>query len=131
MTNHISILADSLTGTKDRAEKYGDPKPFFDRASAIASLILGTPVTSYEISVIQHAMVLARMHANRDALGFYTDAISYMALAADYATVDQNMPKTPASPPARPAPPPLDPGRFQRMTDLGGTSIGPGGKPLG
>lgn len=67
----------------ERGADYGGIEENFDRIAKIASEIIGTPITAYEIAMILVATKLARMAGARDKRDNYLDAINYLAFAAE------------------------------------------------
>ena len=86
MALHVDILIDTARVLKDRTEQYGSPSEAYQRAAAIASVLLGKQLTHYDIVMIMHAVKLSRMVTGRDNIDHYEDAINYLAFAAEFAT---------------------------------------------
>ena len=70
----------------DRGAQYGDMKATLTRQAKIATLILGKPVTPYEVAMILHAVKLGRLEGRRNKADTYIDGINYFAFAASFAT---------------------------------------------
>jgi hypothetical protein len=70
----------------DRGAQYGDMKATLTRQAKIATLILGKPVTPYEVAMILHATKLGRLEGSRNKADTYIDGINYFAFAASFAT---------------------------------------------
>lgn len=76
-------LAECFNIIDERGADYGGIEENFDRIAKIASEIIGTPITAYEIAMILVATKLARMSGARDKRDNYLDAINYLAFAAE------------------------------------------------
>jgi hypothetical protein len=70
----------------DRGAQYGDMKATLTRQAKIATLILGKPITPYEVAMILHATKLGRLEGSRNKADTYIDGINYFAFAASFAT---------------------------------------------
>ena len=82
--DHGDILKTSATVIAKRRESYGEPQACFERASTIATTVLGKPVSPYEIATIFHAMKLARIAESPDNMDHYVDGVSYLAFAGEF-----------------------------------------------
>lgn len=67
----------------ERGEDYGGIEENFHRIAKIASEVIGTPITAYEVAMILVATKLARMSGARDKRDNYLDAINYLAFASE------------------------------------------------
>ena len=78
------ILKTSAVVIAKRRESYGPPQECFERAATIAGAILDRKVSPYEISIIFHAMKLARITQSPDNPDHYVDGVSYLAFAGEF-----------------------------------------------
>ena len=67
----------------ERGADYGGIEENFDRIARIATEVIGTPITAYEVSIVLVATKLARMSGARDKRDNYLDAINYLAFASE------------------------------------------------
>lgn len=67
----------------ERGADYGGIEENFDRIAKIATEIIGTPISGYEVAMILVATKLARMSGTRDKQDNYLDAINYLAFASE------------------------------------------------
>ena len=88
MTDHKEILLDATRTLTERTEEYGAPSDTYARAATIASTVLQKDLTAYDIVMIMHAVKLSRMPTTRGKVDNYSDAINYLAFAAEFATKD-------------------------------------------
>lgn len=70
---------------QEREPQYGNAILCFDRIANIATQILNTEITPYDVAMIHVATKLARMVESRDKDDSYIDAINYLAFAAQFA----------------------------------------------
>lgn len=84
------IINNAFSIKTERGAKYGDMKATLERQAKIASLILGKPITAYDIAMICHAVKLGRLEENRTNSDNYVDGINYYAFAASFATSPQD-----------------------------------------
>lgn len=84
MPDHGEILTTSAKVIAKRRESYGPPTECFDRAATIASVMLGKPITPYEVVSILHAVKLARIAQSPKNLDHYVDGVSYLAFAGEF-----------------------------------------------
>jgi hypothetical protein len=82
--DHGDIIKTSATVIAKRRESYGPPTECFERAATIASVMLGKPVTPYEVVSIMHAVKLARIAQSPKNLDHYVDGVSYLAFAGEF-----------------------------------------------
>jgi hypothetical protein len=82
--DHGDIIKTSATVIAKRRETYGPPAECFERAATIASVMLGKPVTPYEVVSILHAVKLARIAQSPKNLDHYVDGVSYLAFAGEF-----------------------------------------------
>jgi hypothetical protein len=73
----------------ERGEQYGDLEGTHYRIAQIASLILGKPVTPYDVAMILHAVKLGRLQEDRKNPDNYIDGINYFAFAGSFITATQ------------------------------------------
>lgn len=76
-------LTECFNIINERGADYGGIEENFDRIAKIASEIIGTPITAYEVAMILVATKLARMSGARDKRDNYLDAINYLAFASE------------------------------------------------
>jgi hypothetical protein len=81
---HLQILNDATRSITDHMIDYGEPAANYERASAIVSLMLGKPVTPWEIAVIKLAVKLSRIAETPDLRKSYVEAIACAALAGEF-----------------------------------------------
>lgn len=79
----IKILAECSNIIDQRGQDYGGIEENFDRIAKIATEIIGTPISGYEVAMILVATKLARMSGTRDKQDNYLDAINYLAFASE------------------------------------------------
>ena len=94
--HHSEFLAGVAEVVSDRKSNYGEPIDTYTRAAVIANSILGTALTSYDLAVIMHAVKLSRMRTSPHRLDNYTDAVNFLAFAAEFSGAYE--------PPKRPEP---------------------------
>lgn len=81
---HLEILNDATHSITDHMIDYGVPSVNYERASALVSLILGKPVTPYEIAMIKLAVKLSRIAETPDLRKSYVELIACAALAGEF-----------------------------------------------
>ena len=81
---HEDIIKTSAVTIAKRRESYGPPTECFERAATIASVMLGKPVTPYEVVSILHAVKLARIAQSPKNLDHYVGGVSYLAFAGEF-----------------------------------------------
>jgi hypothetical protein len=81
---HLEILNEATRSITDHMIDYGDPAVNYERASALVSLILGKPVTPYEIAMIKMAVKLSRIAETPDLRKSYVEMIACAALAGEF-----------------------------------------------
>lgn len=72
---------------RERGSQYGSVEATFDRAAKLASLMLNTDITAYEVAMVHVATKMARLQEARTLDDNYIDAMNYMAIAAQFAPV--------------------------------------------
>ena len=87
MTNHTDILKQAVLTLRERGSQYGSVEGTFDRAAKLASLLINTDITAYEVAMIHVATKMARLQEARTLDDNYIDAMNYMAIAAQFAPV--------------------------------------------
>lgn len=87
MTNHTDILKQAVLTLRERGSQYGSVEATFDRAAKLASLMLNTDITAYEVAMVHVATKMARLQEARTLDDNYVDAMNYMAIAAQFAPV--------------------------------------------
>jgi len=78
---YIDIMSQSAGIYNDRASQYGDMRDMLDHQAKLATLVLGKPITAYDIAMISHVMKLGRLKNDRTNLDSYIDGINYLAFA--------------------------------------------------
>jgi len=86
--NHKEVLNDAISLLKARGDQYGPADKCFERISSMASAILGKNITKHDVAIIHVATKLARMTESPKVADHYTDAINYMAFAAEFAKAE-------------------------------------------
>ena len=81
---HLHILSDATNSITDHMVDYGDPVANYERASALASLILNKPITPYEIMMIKLAVKLSRIAETADLRSSYVELIACASLAGEF-----------------------------------------------
>jgi hypothetical protein len=87
MTNHKDILTQAIHTLRERGLQYGSVEETFDRTAKLASTLLNTEISAYEVVMIHVATKLARLQEARTLDDNYIDAMNYMAMAAQFAPV--------------------------------------------
>lgn len=81
---HIEILTDATRSIVDHNIDYGEPAKNYERASALASMILNKPITPHEIAIIKMAVKLSRIAETPDLRKSYVEMIACAALAGEF-----------------------------------------------
>ena len=81
---HLEILNEATRSITDHMVDYGEPAANYERASALVSLILGKPITPYEIAMIKLAVKLSRIAETPDLRKSYVELIACAALAGEF-----------------------------------------------
>lgn len=81
---HIEILTEATRSIVDHNIDYGVPAKNYERASAIASMILNKPITPYEIMIIKLAVKLSRIAETPDLRSSYVELIACASLAGEF-----------------------------------------------
>jgi hypothetical protein len=81
---HIDILNEAMRSISDHMIDYGEPAKNYERASALASMILGKPITPYEIAIIKMAVKLSRIAETPDLRKSYVEMIACAAFAGEF-----------------------------------------------
>jgi len=89
MTNHSDILTQAAVTLADKHRRYGSVVDTFDRASLIATTVLGKHITLYDVSVIMHAMELAKISTKPTEDAHYVEGINSLALAAQFSRAEE------------------------------------------
>lgn len=89
MTNHSDILTQAVVTLADKNRRYGNVADTFDRAALIATTILGKHITLYDVSVIMHAMELAKISSVPTEDRHYVDGINFLSLAAQFSQSEE------------------------------------------
>jgi len=87
MTNHKDILTQAIHTLRERGLQYGNVEETFDRTAKLASTLLNTEISAYEVVMIHVATKLARLQEARTLDDNYIDAMNYMAMAAQFAPI--------------------------------------------
>lgn len=83
--DHKDILTQSASILNKRADQYGDMREVMHRASLHATLLLGRPVSKYEVVTIMTAVKMSRIPSTIDLMDNYVDGINYLAFAGEFA----------------------------------------------
>jgi hypothetical protein len=86
---YATIMQSAAKTYNERGEQYGDLEGTHYRIAQIASLILGKPVTPYDVAMILHAVKLGRLQEDRSNPDNYIDGINYFAFAGSFITATQ------------------------------------------
>jgi hypothetical protein len=81
---HLDILDEATRSITDHNIDYGEPAKNYERASALASMILNKPITPYEIAIIKMAVKLSRIAETPDLRKSYVEMIACAALAGEF-----------------------------------------------
>lgn len=82
--HYREVLKSALSITVQRGEEYGDALPSFVRAANIASAILGTKLTAFDIAVVMMAIKMSRLSHQRGHEDSWIDLAAYVAFAAQF-----------------------------------------------
>jgi hypothetical protein len=80
----VEIINEAAHSITDHMIDYGEPAANYERASALVSLILGKPITPYEIAMIKLAVKLSRIAETPDLRRNYVEMIACAALAGEF-----------------------------------------------
>ena len=83
--NHTDILYKAADTLNQRAETYGDADPLFGDIANLATIMLGKPITKYDISVVMECVKLARRKVTPLLEDNYVDQVNYTAFSAQFA----------------------------------------------
>lgn len=83
--NHTDILYKAADTLNQRAETYGDADPLFGDIANLATIVLGKPVTKYDVSVVMECLKLARRKVSPLLEDNYVDQVNYTAFSAQFA----------------------------------------------
>lgn len=86
---YASIMQNAAKTYNERGEQYGNLENTHYRIAQIASLILGRPITPYDVAMIMHAVKLGRLQEDRANPDNYIDGINYFAFAGSFITATQ------------------------------------------
>ena len=81
---HIEILTEATRSIVDHNIDYGEPAKNYERASALASMILNKPITPYEIAMIKLAVKLSRIAETPDLRSSYIELIACASFAGEF-----------------------------------------------
>lgn len=85
MSKFRETLAEAQRILDERAATYGGVEDCFLRIAAIATQILGKPVTPHDVCMIQVAVKLGRLAENPAHHDSYVDLINYASFADQFA----------------------------------------------
>jgi hypothetical protein len=88
---HTDLLKTAAGTINDRHYVYGDHDACFSRASSLASIILGKPISTYDVAMILHSVKLARIRGSRTHEDSYVDGINYLAFAGEFAQQEDSV----------------------------------------
>ena len=91
MTNHRDILNQAVTILDHRGRRYGSMEESFERASMIASTILGKQITIFDLAIIMTAIKLSRITSTQTLDDNYIDGINYLAFAGQFSTAEEQI----------------------------------------
>ena len=86
--NHADILRSSASKVNELDSSYGPRELVFDRAAKIASILLDTQLSAYDVSMITVALNLAHIQGNRMDASNYVSAIVNVAFSGQFAQPD-------------------------------------------
>jgi len=89
MTNHSDILTQAAVTLADKHRRYGSVADTFDRAALIATTVLGKHITLYDVSMIMHAMELAKISTAPTEDRYYVEGINSLSLAAQFSRTEE------------------------------------------
>ncbi len=79
------ILITAAETVNVRGQNYGDVDFMFETAANLATLMIGKPITKYEITTVLEAVKLARRRVNPLMDDNYVDGINYTAFSGYFA----------------------------------------------
>ena len=82
--NHLDIIKSSETKASQMGILHGPQGLVFDKAARIATILLNTDLTAYEISIIALSLNLAKIQGNPANDENYVSAIVNAAFAAQF-----------------------------------------------
>ena len=82
--HYRDVLKNALSITVQRGEEYGDALPSFVRAANIASAILGTKLTAFDIAVVMMSIKMSRLSHQRGHEDSWIDLAAYVGFAAQF-----------------------------------------------
>lgn len=88
--NHSDILKSSETKVSEMEILYGPKGLVFDQAARIATILLNTHFTAYDISIIAMSLNLAQVQGNPSNSENYVSAIVNVAFAAQFSTPEDD-----------------------------------------
>jgi len=88
--NHSDIIQSSTARINELEDLYGPKGLVFDQAARIATVMLNTHLTAYDISIIVMSLNLAQMQNNPSDPENYISAIVNVAFSAQFATPDDD-----------------------------------------
>ena len=88
--NHSDIIQSSTARINELEDLYGPKGLVFDQAARIATVMLNTHLTAYDISIIAMSLNLAQMQNNPNDPENYISAIVNVAFSAQFTTPDEN-----------------------------------------
>ena len=83
--DHKDALKEAAVLLSIRNQEYGEARECFDRIAALASIMSGKQITSYDIAIIMVAVKMGRLQESRQKKDTYIDAINYLAFASEFA----------------------------------------------
>ena len=82
LLSHAFELINARGGDYDNA---GSLEQNFRESAAVASVVIGKPLTPRDVALILHVVKLIRSKSSPDKLDNYVDGMNYMAFAACFA----------------------------------------------
>ena len=87
----MDILNQATTILDQRGRRYGSMEEGFERASTIASTILGKQITVFDLAIIMTSIKLARITSSQTLDDNYIDGINYLAFAGQFSTAEEQV----------------------------------------
>ena len=84
--HHTDYILEAARVLNQRQKEYGEPDLCFDRIAAIASTLMGMPITPYQVAQMHIATKLARSIESPAKVDTWVDIINYAAFAGNFAS---------------------------------------------
>ena len=82
---HDQFLMAAAETVNTRGQAYGDVDFMFETAAQIATLLIGKPITKYEVTSILESVKMARRRVNPLLDDNYVDGINYATFSGQFA----------------------------------------------